>query len=248
MQDRYVGDVGDFAKYALLRSLVGNSELRLGIVWCLFGDESHNGDGRHIGYLEQPEFLGLDSILHDRLSRIVKSGRRSVARVVNSNIFPEGAISFRRRIGPFLGQSITRIDREKRRSIWLSRALATTQPCDLVFFDPDNGFETSSVPKHSPKAGKYIFMDELSPFWQRGQSLVVYHHLNRTASVKEQTRILRDRIGAHFREPAFIRPMLFRRGSCRHFWILSQPRHALELDSRINKMLTSGWGELFEVC
>jgi hypothetical protein len=51
MQDRYVGDVGDFAKYALLRRLCGQPgerAIRLGVVWCLFPDESLTNDGRHI--------------------------------------------------------------------------------------------------------------------------------------------------------------------------------------------------------
>src|SRR5690348_3816657 len=53
MQDRYVGDVGDFAKYGLLRRLTGRAgerKVRLGVVWCLFPDEAHNNDGRHISY------------------------------------------------------------------------------------------------------------------------------------------------------------------------------------------------------
>ena len=59
MQNRYVGDVGDFAKYALLRRLAGSLEerpIRLGIVWCLYPDESHNSDGSHVSYLRRPEF------------------------------------------------------------------------------------------------------------------------------------------------------------------------------------------------
>jgi hypothetical protein len=52
MQDRYFGDVGDLGKYGLLRALSGLNEepqLRLGVVWYLFPDESHNTDGKHLG-------------------------------------------------------------------------------------------------------------------------------------------------------------------------------------------------------
>ena len=47
MQDQYVGDIGDFGKYGLLRHLFGRPEgadaapedaLRLGVVWYLFPD------------------------------------------------------------------------------------------------------------------------------------------------------------------------------------------------------------------
>jgi len=37
MQDKYVGDIGDFGKYALLKSLA-KRDVPLGIVWCLTND------------------------------------------------------------------------------------------------------------------------------------------------------------------------------------------------------------------
>ena len=58
MQDRYVGDIGDFGKYGLLRAISGmhdpvrNQHLQLGIAWYLFPDESHTADGKFTGYLE----------------------------------------------------------------------------------------------------------------------------------------------------------------------------------------------------
>ena len=54
MQDRYAGDLGDFLKLGLLRWLVAPSfdapPHRLGVVWYLAPDESHNADGKHIAY------------------------------------------------------------------------------------------------------------------------------------------------------------------------------------------------------
>ena len=48
VQDRYVGDVGDFGKYGLLRALCGG-DLTLGVVWYLYPDEEANNDGDDIG-------------------------------------------------------------------------------------------------------------------------------------------------------------------------------------------------------
>ena len=48
MQNRYVADLGDFGKYGLLKYLCRG--LRLGIIWYLVSNESHNSDGRHIRY------------------------------------------------------------------------------------------------------------------------------------------------------------------------------------------------------
>jgi hypothetical protein len=247
MQNRYVGDVGDFAKYGLLRRLVADGEFELAVVWCLFDDESHNADGRHTSYLKRPEFRSLDPELHDRLARIVKQGRRSVRQVSKARIFPPKTTFFDMLIAPPNDVRTDRTARETHRAMWLSRALAATVSCDLVFFDPDNGLETPSVPRRARKAGKYVFLDELKPFWNRGQSLVVYHHLNRTASVRVQTDILRERFSANFPKAAILKSLLFRRGSCRHFWIVGQKRHVPGLAAGIEAMLESGWAGYFEI-
>ena len=78
MQNRYVGDIGDFGKLGLLRAL-SSKGLSIGVNWYLTTDESHNGDGRHVDYLAKdpeknmvtvlPAYLklqGKEAILHGR--------------------------------------------------------------------------------------------------------------------------------------------------------------------------------------
>ena len=52
MQNRYSGDIGDFSKLGLLRALLPCG-IPIGINWYLVPDETHNGDGRHVKYLEK---------------------------------------------------------------------------------------------------------------------------------------------------------------------------------------------------
>jgi hypothetical protein len=248
MQNRYVGDVGDFAKYALLRSIVFGDALRVGVVWCLYQDEIHNSDGRHIGYLDRAEYRDLDPELHDCLSKIVRSRRRSVWKISRAGALGESTIFFERPISISRHIKSDTKRRELLRAEWLSRALEATLDCDVVFFDPDNGLEIPSVPKTRPKAGKYIFLDELREFWNRGQSLIVYHHLNRTASAKDQTGLLKRRLTENFPNAALLVSLLFRRGSCRHFWIVAQYRHRSELKDRVAALLNSKWHDHFELC
>ncbi len=247
MQNRYVGDVGDFAKYALLKSLGGSSHFSLGVVWCLYPDESHNFDGRHVSYLQRPEFRNLDAELHDGLATIVRSGRRSVNAISRAKLLPSSTKFFGFPAAHPNTRLLDRTAREAHRVKWLARALVATRACDLVFFDPDNGIEVSSVKMHAPKAGKYVFWDELLPFWSRGQSLVIYHHLNRTASVAKQTEILQEKFAAKFADAGLVRYFLFRRGSCRHFWLVAQKEHTLHCRSVINQIAQSEWREYFEV-
>jgi hypothetical protein len=246
MQNRYVGDVGDFAKYSLLRSL--SRGLRLGILWYLFEDEIHNSDGRHTSYLSRGDYRSLDEELHDALAAIIRSGARCVGKVASARLFPPETIFFDAPISiSNNGAQLTKRSRHAFRTEWLSRALASTADCDLVFFDPDNGVEVSSVSRDQPKAGKYVFLEELQAFWKRGQSLVVYQHLNRTAPIERQSRLLKKRFMMQFPDAGLVTSLLFRRGSCRHFWLLAKPGHRAELQERIEEMLNSGWGAHFEL-
>ncbi|MCW5684212.1 MAG: hypothetical protein KIT85_07420 [Pseudolabrys sp.] len=240
-----MGDVGDFAKYAVLRALTKKRALRLGVVWYLFGDESYNNDGRHISYLYKPDFRILDPDLHDALKKLVESGRRSVSAVAKAKILPIETIFYDRPISLVEKQRLSRHERLLERASWLRRALARTASCDVVFADPDNGIETPSIPKHSPKGGKYVFFEELQAFWQRGQSLVIYHHLNRTLPVARQTLLLRKRLQSEFSNAAIIQELTYRRGSCRHFWIIGQQKHSDTLRSDLNNFMSSGWSVHF---
>ena len=77
MQHKYVGDVGDFGKYGLLRALAGittqGEPLSLGIAWYLNGSETGTpGDGKHTSYLTKPEeYRNCDPELFDCMSQII---------------------------------------------------------------------------------------------------------------------------------------------------------------------------------
>jgi hypothetical protein len=225
MQNRYVGDVGDFAKYALLRRLVGRAgeqPVRVGVVWCLYPDENHNGDGRHISYLRQLEFEGLDAIAEEE-------------------ILPRGTVFCDAVTRLPDAKSSTRESRLQHRASWVEDCFRLTRASEIVFFDPDNGIEVASVPKRDPKAGKYIYWDELEPFWRRGQALLIYHHLNRTKPAAEQVAELGARLRSRF-VGALVKPLVFRRGSCRVFWLVC-PLTPLgrEIERRANAFLSDGW-------
>ena len=104
MQDRYIGDVGDFGKYGLLRSLCRGDKhdpaFRLGVLWYRFdGDESTAAnDGRHIDYLCAPSrherFLRrCDPDLFEKMLYLVKSDR-SIAAVEANHVLPADTVFF----------------------------------------------------------------------------------------------------------------------------------------------------------
>ena len=133
MQHRYTGDIGDFAKYGLLRALGGR--VRLGVAWYLYPDENHNGDGKHIPYLDKPEkWRHLDPDLFDTLKAIIDNGTRSVAQVEQSGLLGEAIFS-----GAMLDFTGSPAQRRQQRSDWFITMQRDLIHCDVVFTDPDNG-------------------------------------------------------------------------------------------------------------
>ncbi len=252
MQNRYVGDLGDFGRYGLLRALRSSngtddgSALSLGVVWYLTPDEAHNNDGMHIGYLEpsHPErerYRECDPRLYDALGDIVRAGARDVSNIPQRRILPSDTKYYE---APLTFDGI--IGRERRiahRKQWLGDALDLTRQCDVVFLDPDTGMGIPSVKAHHEEGPKYAFFDELSRYLERGQSLIVYQHRNREpASQQIQSRLveIKKRLGHR----AFA--LRYRPGSGRVFFVVPAQRHRDLLYSRAER-LESRWKGDFEL-
>lgn len=55
MQDKYVGDIGDFGKYALLKHMRNEMDLSLGIVWYLVNPDHADGiPGTNVTFFARP--------------------------------------------------------------------------------------------------------------------------------------------------------------------------------------------------
>ena len=258
MQNRYMGDLGDFGKFGLLRAICAASEAgnqiawSLGVVWYLVPDESDNGDGRFVQYLDlsarnQELFRACDPQLYDALRGIVVSGVRSVSSLQSSSVLPSGTRYYDTPL-TFEGLDSTRVrmqsQRLEARKRWLTGALRSTVDCSIVFLDPDNGLEVT-VRAYQPRGPKYAFFDELLPFVRRDQSLVVYHHVARRGSAKEQ---IRARM-AQIEDELACRPfaLLYHRGSARVFFVLPTQRHREVLFAKAEGLLQTPWARHFEL-
>jgi hypothetical protein len=173
MQNRYVGDIGDYIKLGILRAL--SPGYRLGVAWWLFPDETHNEDGRHIDYLQRADrWQRYDPDLFDSLSQIVASGRRDVRALEAANILP-GAIFAKE----MLPMNANTEQRRQERHEWLIRVKQTLADADLLFVDPDNGLEPGFFSHGSARAGKSVLLSELRELSRPGRCLIVYHHHTR---------------------------------------------------------------------
>lgn len=239
MQNRYFGDVGDFGKYGLLRRICGVSAgdegeaLSLGVVWYLVGDQSHNEDGKHTTYLERPEeYRDCDPGLFDGLKSLLDGpGPRAVSKIERSSLelLPHGT--------KYVSEPLTR----EGRSEWASRALDMVRDCDVVFLDPDIGFQPPSVGAGSKKAVQYVLWAEAERFAEshQQQTLVFYHHLNRTKAWPDQIDEKIHEIGSRVAGSDAAVPVLFKRGTGRVFFVVPSAKHRDLVTSRVRSMAES---------
>ncbi|WP_153002688.1 hypothetical protein [Sphingomonas endophytica] len=173
MQNRYAGDIGDYLKFAILRAAaVGH---RTGVAWWLYPDESHNGDGRHVGYLARPDvWRAIDPVLFDKLREMVEAGERSV-RSIEALRLLEHATYHSDRLD-FDGAPNAK---RQARAAWFDRLINWSGDRDLLFLDPDNGFAPAGYSPGSAKAGKSVTVDEVARLARNGRPVIVYHHQTR---------------------------------------------------------------------
>ena len=175
VQNQYVGDIGDYAKFSLLRALLGDH--KLGVSWYLFPDEGTN-DGKHVGYLEDPKkWQRFDERTFKILGGIVKSCRRNVSAIEQSCLFPRGTVFWNSELN-FEGS--TRSCQAKWRTAWFEQSMECLRDCDLVFADPDNGLKSSKAFRPGQrKHAKSISECEVRSLAGCGRTIVIYHHNTR---------------------------------------------------------------------
>lgn len=188
MKDQYVGDIGDFGKYGLLRALCcpdgSDQRLRLGVVWYRVENDTRT-DGSKVQYLDGTEenrrkFGNCDPDLYDRLKAIMGQGRRDLAAVETGEVLPGDTVFF----GQFLNAS--------NRSSYITTAISELKQADedrrvdVVFLDPDNGLHLGNA--RPGVLTKYALFSEAKQFRDLGKSLVIYQHLCRGGTHEEQTR------------------------------------------------------------
>ena len=241
MQNRYVGDVGDFGKYGLLRWLCGKPELpdndpdsptgklRLGIVWHLHPDEENGGGGIDT----PPNLRKYDCHLYDQLQKI---RRTNVVRVKQSLVLHCPTEAYWEKTLCFSRQ-MKRPERETLRKEWLDGALRTTDGSDIVFVDPDNGIACECSSPFIKTGPKYAYLDDLNRFTERGQSLVIYHHLTRRhGEAIEEIQHFANRLKTELRHADLSIAALWHHPKvARFYFVVGQRQHQDTIKNRLER-------------
>ena len=164
MQDNYIGDIGDYGKYGLLRTIC-NEGLSLSINWykVVPKKQGKQDDGKFINYLSSPQiYADYDTMLFYALHKIVcEEKSRSIKQIEQKNLFT----------AKYFSEEIS-TDRNN----WHKLALNQTDGTNTVFLDPDNGLETNNMFLKNNATPKHVRWSELKDYYVRGQNVILYQH------------------------------------------------------------------------
>jgi hypothetical protein len=214
MKNQYFGDINDFRKYGLLRTLQRASGLAIGVCWFLTDDDGA-GDGEVRNYLKQARrWRHYDPELYDKLQRLLGGEmQRSVSRASEWGLV-SGASYF---------DAGLRDDRLARAE-YFEVARQLLRNSDLVFVDPDNGIEVPSTKLGASGSSKYVYWTELQAIYADGQSILVYQHFPRV--VRERfVPFIAGRLGEELHGSSVVA------FSTAHavFFLVQQPKHGAAL-------------------
>lgn len=236
MKNQYVGDIGDYGKYGLLRFLAERG-IKIGINWYLtINDKS--SDGKINGYLAKDPERHYDSIIYDDLKKIVEKydwDQKDVRMIETANIIPNASFFHdqldARETGPQ--------ERAQTRYLWYYRSVLALKDAELVFADPDNGV---SYTKTSRKKGceKFVFPEEIAQYYYDGKDVVFYCHKGRRKDdAWERTKAqIKDYVC-----DARLFVLTFHRGTQRSYIFVVHPEHADRYQVLLTGFLATLWGQ-----
>jgi hypothetical protein len=235
MKNQYLGDIGDFGKYGLLRFL-SSKGLVIGVNWYLTPNDG-GPDGRYTDYLSKNENRKYDEELFDLLQTIARNPDKNLGMAEVSKLIPN-AVLFDRMLKPESAQKIE--DRRKLRREGHAAAMNTLKDAMLIFADPDNGLSEKSP--GSVISSKYAFPTELADYYRREQDVVYYCHKGRrTMDAWNDARMeMKKQISE-----CSIFTLTFHRGTQRSYIFVIHPEKREYYTRLIKEFLETPWKELF---
>lgn len=246
MRHNFVNDIGDYAKYALLRAVCASDLelIRLGVIWYLTDHVEWNADGRKRAHLSQDGWANLDpdllATMRQLESTLPSKDALNVSLIEASGILPAGTVFFAEALPQ--GQGTPR-QRASERTVWFERARKSVANCNLIFLDPDNGLEVPSVPVTSRLASKYASVPEVGRLLESGASVVLYQHGCRMPWQAQRERIL-SQIASGTDQAVVIRTLRFGAFGARAFFCVTTcPRMSAAVERGLDQLRrrVEGW-------
>ena len=235
MKNQYVGDIGDYGKYGLLR-FFADHDIRIGINWYLTENDG-SSDGKFTNYLNNPEDRIYDPELFDSLKEIAFLPDKSVKMIETANTVPH-AVYFHEVLA---NADSSPVYRKWNRRLWFNNSTLVLENAELVFADPDNGI--SYLKKDTAKGNeKYVMPQEIVEYYSQGKDIAFYCHRGRRKQeewVKTKTEIRK------YIRDAQILVMTYHRGSQRSYIFVIHPDRYRTYAGLLKEFEKTKWGRLF---
>lgn len=240
MKNQYFGDIGDFGKYGLIRSLKkAFPQMDIGINWYLTENDVKT-DGKHIDYLlKTTELRKCDTELYDFLKECILNNRRNISEIENSDylkntIFYSQSLDYSRQ---------NREERLKNRHSWFNDSIIELQGAKIIYVDPDNGIEVKSQHIGGPNGNKYISYEEISQYFSLGHSLIVYNHRDRKPHdvYLNRFKMIQNSLDTQL---FYLR---FSRYSVRDYLFVLQDNIFSDITNFLNDFVVSSWSSCFTI-
>ncbi|MBQ6293763.1 MAG: hypothetical protein IJK77_07850 [Lachnospiraceae bacterium] len=238
MKNQYIGDIGDYGKYGLLRFLAERG-IKIGINWYLTENDGSN-DGGFTYYLKNKDDSDkdYDPIVYFELKRIVEKYERDqkdIRMIEVADLIPD-ALFFNDQVD---SNHTDPQERARARYLWYYRSKLALKDAELVFADPDNGV---SYTKTSRNKGceKFILPEEIAQYYYDGKDVVFYCHKGRRKDEAwERTKVqIKDYVC-----DARLFVLTFHRGTQRSYIFVVHPEHADRYEVLLTEFLSTLWGQ-----
>ncbi len=226
MKNQYFGDVNDYRKYGLLRSLTGQGALSSMICWMLTEDDDRSDGGKLDYLLKTDAWRGSDKELFDTIHEaVVVEGERSV-RIAKEKDIISGADYYETLL----------TDDKIERAEYFAQFIREAHGKNFYFFDPDNGMEVPSVPIGRKNSSKYLYWQELKGIHEKGASVLIYQHFPR-----EDRDAFIARMAAEFQNRTAFEKIISFRTPHVVFFLLTLEKH-MDVFTSATHHLVSQWG------
>jgi hypothetical protein len=184
MQDRNIGNIGDFGKFALLRHV--REGRRLAVCWY------RTSEGREVprsqsyfAYLQRPdEFRHLAPAIFDQLRSIVIDNQDRPSGIVA--LEASGLLGDCR----FHHEELPASRRLRRK--WRERLIQTVEDADLILLDPDNGIEGTRL------TARHAALSEIAALRRQGRTLMI---MQQQTGRRSEVRFITERLRSLGCEP-----------------------------------------------
>ena len=235
MKNQYVGDIGDYGKYGLIRFLAQHG-IKIGVNWYLTNDDGFS-DGRFTSYLDHPEEEIYDPELFDALKEIAFRSDKTVKMIQDAHIIP-GATFYREVLK---SSSLEASARELNRRLWFNNSTLILRNAELIFADPDNGISYRKTAR-TKDSEKYILPEDVAEYYNSGRNVVYYCHKGRRK--QEAWEQAKAEIKNHIRDAQLL-AVTCHRGTQRSYIFVLHPDCYVKYERILTAFLDSEWGNMF---